>query len=394
MRSSQIYIADNLTSDSPLYSIFLIHLLETIVSKGDVHEKNNSQQGDAELAAREILELIPILARAVLLKTANNGIKNDEYVGRLQREAWFNIVVHGIIPGSKNGSGVSEDLKTLAMQSDPLVASERLEYESEIELNTVLRRGMNAPNTAEQKKRLIQLLPRCETEIRGLSYSRVIFLSAAYLVETSRAACGSCSNMLTYFIDPSLNGSAMEICMSAIVDEAMNVYLRKVLNSPLHKSTAPEVAVQLALMFSGCCHRISQVQQIAHSCADKIVNNIPSALCQKSSLFALLELLTLMWSSCLEAELDEYGTRANYVSQLGNVSIELSDDYNLRRSTLNALHRKAKAWVTVVINLAPLDVKGLLQVGSREARIILVTDFYLRLTFQSMTTKEPMDMCR
>jgi phosphatidylinositol 4-kinase len=114
-------------------------------------------------------------------------------------------------------------------------------------------------------------------------------------------------------------------------------------------------------MFSGCCHRIPRVQQIAVSCADRILNQIPSALCQKSSLFTLLELLTLMWTSCLEAELDEYELKANYASTLGNVAIELSDDYDLRRRTLNNLHKWAKGWVTVVVNIAPLDIKGLLQ---------------------------------
>lgn len=70
-----------------------------------------------------------------------------------------------------------------------------------------------------------------------------------------------------------------------------------------------------------------------------------------------------MWTSCLEAELDEYELKANYASARGHVAIELSDDYDLRRSTLDNFYRRARIWVTTVISLAPLDVKGLLQVG-------------------------------
>ena len=362
VKNAQIFIANSLRHESPLYPVYLIHLLETIISKGDVHESDNSHKSDIDLAAREIVELVPILAKLASVDTDRDEISSDENVASLHREAWFNVIVHGINLNSSYGQGIVNELRVLAVQSRPLIAEERADqFESEVELNTVLRRGMNGPNTAEQKKRLIQLLPSCESDIRGLSYPKVIFLNAAYLVETLRAGAGDCGHILTYFLDPSLSGSAMMNCMGAIADEVMTLYLRKIFSGPFLKSTAPLVADQLATMFSGCCHRIPRVQQIAASCADRIISQIPSALCQRSSLFALLELLTLMWTSCLEAELDEYELKADYSSALGKVSIELSDDYDLRRSTLNAFHKRAKGWVTVVVNIAPLDVKGLLQ---------------------------------
>lgn len=345
-----------------MYQIYLVHLLETIISKGDVHESENTHKADVDLAARDIVELVPVLARLASVKTDKDEISEDENVARLHREAWFNVIVHGITPNSTYGQQIATELQVLAMQSRPLIDQDRADqFESEIELNTVLRRGMNGPNTAEQKKRLIQLIPRCESDVRGLTYPKVIFLSATYLVETLRAGAGDCSHILTYFLDPSLNGSAMESCMGAIAEAVTNIYLRNLLSSPYGKSLAPLVAEQLVSMLSGCCHRIPRVQQIAAACTDKIINQIPSALCQRSSLFALLELLTLMWTSCLEAELDEYELKSMYSSVRGRVSIELSDDYNLRRSTLQVFHQRAKTWITIVINIAPLDVKGLLQ---------------------------------
>jgi len=364
IRSARLSIAKSLQHDSPLYQIYLVHLLELIVSKGDVHESDDTHQADVDLAARELVELIPPLAVLASVKTDRAEISDDENVARLHREAWFNVVVHGITPNSSYGQHCANELRILAMHSMALIGEDRADqFESEIELNTVLRRGMNAPHTAEQKKRLILLLPRCEPDIKGLSYPKVIFLSAAYLVETLRAAVGDCSHILTYFLDPSLSGSAMENCMGAVADEVMTVYLRTTMGGPHQGISAPLIADQLASMFAGCCNRILRVQQVAASCADKIIGQMPSSLCQKSSLFALLELLTIMWTSCLEAELDEYELKANYASVRGRVSVELSDDYDLRRSTLNKLYRRARNWVTAVISLAPLDVKGLLQVG-------------------------------
>ena len=352
-----------MTHDSPLYPIYLTSLLETIISKGDVHESENTHHADVDLAAREIAELLLPLATLASVKTDKDEISEDENVARLHREAWFNVVVHGITPSSTYGKECANELRILAMQSRALIAEERSDqFESEIELNTVLRRGMNPPHTTEQKKLLINLLPRCESDIRGLSYPKVVFLTSTYLVETLRAEAGDCTHILTYFLDPSLNGSAMENCMGTIAEEIMALYLHRTLTASEKINSAPLVAQQLASMFVGCCHRVPRVQQIAASCADKIVNQIPSALCQRSSLFALLELLTLMWTSCLEAELDEYELKATYGSVRGKVSVELSDDYDLRRRTLNILYKRAKGWVTRVINLAPLDVKGLLQV--------------------------------
>ena len=345
-----------------MYQIYIIYLLETIVSKGDVHESDNAHQADVDLAAREIVELLPALACLTSKLNGGSHFVENEDIESLFREAWFNLVVHGVNPASSYGQIYANELRILAMHSKPLTAEDRADhFESDIDLNTILRRGMNAPNTAEQKKRLISLLPRCESDIKGLSYPKVIFLNAAYLVETLRAQSGNCSYVLIYFLDPSLNGSAMENCMRAVADEVMLVYMRRMLGTSYEKTSAPEIAEQLVALFTGCCNRIPRVQLIAASCADKIVHQMPSSLCQKSSLFALLELLSIMWNSCLEADLDEYEVKACYFSARSRVSLELPDDLEMRKNTLNNLYQRARKWVAAVINIAPLDVKGLLQ---------------------------------
>jgi phosphatidylinositol 4-kinase len=46
---------------------------------------------------------------------------------------------------------------------------------------------------------------------------------------------------------------------------------------------------------------------------------------------------------------------------MGIVKVELPDNYALRKATLDRFHAKARAWVIAVLNIAPLDIKGLLQ---------------------------------
>ena len=338
----------------------MLHILETIVSKGDVHESENTNQSDVDLAAQEISQLLRPLA--ILVSRRPEELKDDRAT-RLQREVWFNTAVHGITPGTTLWKTNLEDLQKIAIHSNPLVSEDRVDqFEGDIELNSVLRRGMNGPHATEMKKRLAKILPRQEAQIRGLTYPKVMFLHSTYLLETLRAEAGHCAEVLSYFIDPSVHEDDMGVCMVAIADEIMKIYLKRVLSGLHADCSASYVAVQLAEMLTVCCHRIPKCQQAATSCCDKLISQMPSSLCQKSSLFALLELLTLVWSSCLEAEIDEYNWKSTYVSTLGNVTLELSDDFDFRRRTLNNFYKMARLWITKVINVAPLDLKGLLQV--------------------------------
>jgi phosphatidylinositol 4-kinase len=360
-----VQLAELLLSRSKLYYVYLSHLLEVIVAKGDVHDRNNTHSADVELAAQEIVQSLRPLA--VLMSSPPRDPIDDDHISiedltRLEREAWFNIVVHGITAGSSLGHQYATELRIIAASSKPLIAEHRADqFENDIELNVVLRRGMNVQHTAEMKRRLSKLLVGQEAHIRDLSYPQVVFLHAAYLVEVLRAETGKCAQVLSYFIDPSINQDGLVVCLMAIANEVMTVFLRRTLGGLHVDTSAPYVAEQLAMIFTCCCHRIPKCQQVAASFADRLIGQMPSSLCQKSSLFALLELLTLMWLSCLEAEIDEYEWRSTYKSAMGKVSLELSDDFNYRQRTLDALYKRARTWVMKVINIAPHDVKGLLQ---------------------------------
>lgn len=355
------HIATNLRPDSALYDVYLEHLLEAIISQGDV-QKSNSRDANVDLSAREIAQLLQPLSILVSNSDlASTGTLSEETLS-LFRDAWFNIVIHGFTPGTDRGKKYTNELRILAIHSAPLVSEQRAgQTESDIELNTILRRGMSSEHESTQKKRLSALLPTRASEIRGLSYGKVIFLLAAYLVETLRAESGDCTKAIIYFLEPSMRKGDMSSVMEAVTIAVMDTYLRKTLTGTNPTFSARYVAKQLVSIFNGCCHRIERVQQAAMICADKIIREVPSALCHKASLFALLELLSLMWSACLAAETDEYEWKSSFTSTRGKVTIELSDDYEHRRKTLHNLYGKAKAWVTAVINVAPRDIKGLLQ---------------------------------
>ncbi|KAH9867339.1 hypothetical protein IAQ61_007931 [Plenodomus lingam] len=359
--SARLNMSREISAKDETFEIYLRHLLDTIVSKGDAQEISHHRLRDTELAAQEIAQLLKPLA-ALLEHNAAETQEIDDSIINLQRDAWFNIVVHGFDVLSDLGKQYREELRTLARFSKPLIAEERpFLSESDIELNTVLRRGKSAEHTVEQKKRLGKLLPSCEADTKSLSYQEAVFLSTAYLVEDLRASTGDCTKALAYFLDPKLRVGAVGNCMAAITTTAVRTYLVKTLSGQSHVFSTPYLAEQLATIFSACCHRIARVQEAAATCADLIIREVPSTLCQKSALFALLELLSVMWYSCLEGETEDYTWKSTFTSKRSNITVELSDDYAFRRATLDNLHKRAIVWVKGVLDIAPLDVKGLLQ---------------------------------
>lgn len=363
VRNAMTYLSITLDRASPLHRIYLIHLLESIVNKGDVTELELERQKEIMLSSNDIIPLLKPLA--LLVSSGDNATTNyDEDIASLFRDTWFNFAVHGISVNSAVARDHFKELCLLAKYSPPLVAEGSVEMlESDVELNTVLRRGMGQPqHIMEQKKALTTELPSNEPEIKRLNYPRVVFLNASLLLETLRASSGNCTKFLSYFRDPALVTMEVASCMNAIAERVVNSYLTLTLSGKHEDFSVSFLSKQLAGFFAACCYRIERVQSVAVLSANKIIRECPSALCERESIFALLELLTVMWSSCLEEDLDEYEWKPSYTSPRGLVHVDLPDSYSFRRATLGMFHERARAWMATVMDIAPFDVKGLLQV--------------------------------
>ncbi|PLB54298.1 phosphatidylinositol 4-kinase [Aspergillus steynii IBT 23096] len=366
VQSAMAYLSVSLQKDSPLHRVYLVHLLESIVNKGDATDFENERQKDIVLAPNDIVPLLKPLALLVSSeKAAGAGevvVEYDQVVSSLFRDAWFNLAIHGMSLSSAVVQKHHKVLRLLAIYSPPLVSEDRMEMlESDVELNTILRRGMGPQRHLEQKKMLISEIPSRESDIKRLNYPRSVFLNAVLLIECLRASSGHCTKILDYFRDPAVATFEMASCMGDIAEKIISDYLSLTLSGKHEIFSVPFLSKELAGFFVACCHRIERVQNVAVVCANKIINECPSALCAKHSLFALLELLTVMWNSCLEEDMDEFEWKPSFTSPMGIVTVDLPDNYVYRRKTLNVFLERATAWVTAVMNVAPLDIKGLLQ---------------------------------
>lgn len=363
MLKAKLYLSENLDPSSPLYRRWFLYLLESIVNKGDTTDERRGK--DEEFSVDQIMSLLLPLSAIFangdpLAEFADDNVE----VLSLLRDVWFNVSVHGISIGSAITRAHFRELRILALHSPPLIAENRPELlESDLDLNTILRRGSNLHSFTEFKRySLCADLPGFEVDIKKQSYPRLTFLNAALLIESLRASSGDCTKVHLYFLDPIIATTVdLDNCMKGITDRVVDLYLDKTLKGDKIEFSAPYISHQLADIFVACCHRIERVQLAAAASASKIIQQYPSALCKKRSLYVLLDLLSLMWSSCLDGELDEFEWRPTISSPSGSVTLELSDDYDFRKLTFNNLHRLARIWVSKAMNIAPLDIKGLLQ---------------------------------
>jgi phosphatidylinositol 4-kinase len=360
---ARMLMARSIPPTSPLYEIYLTHLLDGVVSTSDVTNRDTKTLVIDKLAVGQISQVLPPLAAlAAFMPYEHAQFEEPELVSALSRDAWFNLIAHDFSLGSSFAKQHQQELQTLAWYTPSLIDSNKADtQESGIDLNTVLRRGMTPQHIGQLKSQLISALPAHEADIKTLNNAELTFLNAAHLVAVLRAQSGDCTRTLEYFLDPKFKSGALSNCLLGVALSAVDTYLAITMTGRSQTFSAANLAKQLARLLESCCHRIDKVQQVATLAADRIIDQVPSSLCQRTSLFALLELLSLMWISCLEAETDEYECKSFYSSAKGNVSLQLSDNFAYRQTTLRAFQQKCRRWVLKTLDRAPLDMKGLLQ---------------------------------
>lgn len=363
IQDARLLMAESIPPSSALYEVYLTYLLDNIVSTSDVNSRDTKTMVIDKLAVGQISQVLPPLAAlAASMPYENTQFEDPDMVSALSRDAWFNLIAHDFSLNSNFAKQHQRELQTLAWYTPSLIDSKKADtQESGIDLNTVLRRGMSPQHAVQLKSQLISVLPSYESDIKTLNYAELTFLNAAHLVAVLRAQSGDCTRTLEYFLDPKFKSGPLSNCLLGVALSAVNTYLALTMTGRSQAFAAANLAQQLARLLESCCHRIDKVQQVATLAADRIIDQVPSSLCQRTSLFALLELLSLMWTSCLEAETDEYEFKSFYHSTKGTVSLQLSDNFAQRQTTLRSFQQKCRRWVLKTLDRAPLDMKGLLQ---------------------------------
>lgn len=350
-----------LKQSNELYTIYLREILIAIISKGDVQVLDHHRPHDeiSEIGDQIGIYLKPL---SELLPNVNEGhnrlIITDTSVINLFRNIWFNMVVHGYSINSKNVNKYNFELERIAYNTPPLASELSWDRtETSLELNTVLRRGSSNHNVKDHK----HIIGDVFEVPRTISYPKLMFLSATIFVESLRVKLGDCSTILQYFSDPSIKTSNLDKYIGYISFKIGKDFIYLITCGANKQFSSENIAEQLTNMLALCCHRIEDLQDASLQCCDLLINKIPSSLCHHKSLFALFDLLTLLFDSIIDEELNQYEPTFIYKAAKTGIQIDLNDSYSWRLETFNRFLEKCKNWVKLILLKCNFDAKSLIQ---------------------------------
>lgn len=358
---ARVKLAQRLELESELYFVYLSEILSAIISRGDVQVLDHHRPHDEISAIGEQIALY-LKPLAMLLPDVHKGQKplkvEDNQILYLFRNIWFNMVVHGFSIKSIHTKTYASELERIAYNTPPL-ASELSwnRTETSLELNTVLKRGSSNHNVKDHRNIVGDVLDVPRT----LSHSKLMFLAATLYVESLRVKSGNCHTILEYFTDPSMKTSGIEKYLGLLAYKINQDFINLVHCGADKQFSAHNIAEQLTAMLSLCCSGLEDLQIAAFQCCNLLINNVPSSLCHHRSLFALFDLLTLLYDSVVDAEIMQYNPTFVFRAQKTGIVLKLPDSNSWRYSTFTKFHGEAKQWVKLILLKCNFDSKSLIQ---------------------------------
>lgn len=358
LRSS---LSAKLDQSNPLYFTYLKEILKAIISRGDVqvldhHRPHNeiSAIGDQiSIYLKPLADLLPDMHKGEKpLRKLENSIAD------LFRNIWFNMVVHGYSINSVNAKTYANELERIAYNTPPLASEQSWSRnETSLELNTVLKRGSSNHNVKDHRHIVGDIF-----EVpRTMSYSKLMFLAAALFVESLRVKTGNCYTVLRYYSDPSMKTSGIDKYLGYIAFKINKDFIGLVHCGADKQFSAESVAQQVTQMLVLCCYGLEDLQDAAIQCCDLLIKRVPSSLCHHTSLFALFDILTLLYNSVIDAETNQYEPTFLYRAKKTGIKLRLPDSYSWRKETFNRLHDKAVSWLNLLLLRCSFDTQSLIQ---------------------------------
>lgn len=361
LHTARSNLSKTLKQSNPLYMVYLWEMLSAIISKGDVQVLDHHRSHNEISAIGDQISLF-LKPLADLLPDVHKGESPlrvfDSTTINLFRNIWFNMVVHGYSINSGHAKTYATELERIAYNTPPLASELSWDRtESSLDLNTVLKRGSSNHNVKDHKHIVGDIF-----EVpRTLSYSKLMFLAAALFVESLRVKTGNCHTILKYYSDPSTRISGIEKYLGSICFQINKDFVNLVNCGADKQFSAENIAEELTSMLTLCCYGLEDLQDTALQCCDLLINKVPSSLCHHKSLFALFDLLTLLYDSVVDAEISEYQPTFIYTAKKTGIQLKLPDSYKWRTATFNRFHEKARNWAKLVVLKSPFDIKSLIQ---------------------------------
>ncbi|BEI82759.1 hypothetical protein CcaverHIS002_0306270 [Cutaneotrichosporon cavernicola] len=296
------------------------------------------------------------------------------------RNMWLLCVAFGL--SSRNGKSILSEheenaLSVIASKTPALYQEQNTDFVgSDLEYNTILRKDFAQSINSRMRQTLTEMLPSTKhtSDIRNMSTPQLTLLIAINDLEEMRTMHLQPSVTLRYFMNDSVNKSAMFGPLTGISTRLTSVFLRQLSMRAVQHSMPPSVSEEVRKIFVLCTHRMPQVREAALHVARQVIETFSALMCDRKVVFTLLEILTLMRRSCEMQYTDEYSPVHDFRSDKLDLVLVLTDDYAVRNDITTQLYSVAQRWLTLAISRAPLEVQSTLQSYLNESRDVLLID--------------------
>ncbi|KAL0946563.1 hypothetical protein HGRIS_012767 [Hohenbuehelia grisea] len=366
--AAQTRLAQELHRRPELYQIYLVELLTLFADKGvaiqnlaisNQHVKTDDM---IEQLASLLLPIDALLAHGDF----NPHVDCVEGIVTLFRNMWFLCILFNFTVVDRDPSAMEWKRTTLAriaVKSPAMVLEESHEsVASDLEYSSVLRQEYAHTVISKHRISLSRHIALRASEVRYLSSGQVVFLLTMHDMESMRSAAGLVSSLATYFTNDSLNrNQSLSGCMELIAEKVIRSTIPDLHRQAAEQALPACLLEELQNLLVSSTHRVAKARDIASKYLNRLITAFPSLMCNPPLVFAILEVLTLLRRACENEFNDEYNPVYEFHSDRTGITLQLSDNYQVRNEILTILHRNANNWFELAIARAPIELQSTLQ---------------------------------
>ncbi|TFK42384.1 hypothetical protein BDQ12DRAFT_676115 [Crucibulum laeve] len=367
--AAQTRLARELHKRPEFYESYLIELLTLFADKGISIQ--NLKIANHHVQTEDMIEQL-----ASLLLPIDALLSHDDFspqihasaeIVALFRNMWFLCVLFNFTSGEDRDATAMDWLKPalsrVATKTPPMVVEESHDaIASDVEYNSVIRQEYAQTLISKHRTCLTKHIALRAADIRYLSSGQVIFILTMHDIESLRSAAGLPSSLVTYFVNESLNRhDALSACMDSVAEKVIRGCIND-LNAQVVQQALPKtLSLELRDLVIGSTHRILKAREIASKYVNRLITSFPSLMCDPLLVFTILEVLTLLQRACENEFIDEYNPVYEYHSERSDITLQLSDNYQVRNDILSQLRRNANSWFELALGRAPMELQSTLQ---------------------------------
>ncbi|TFK54620.1 hypothetical protein OE88DRAFT_1653021 [Heliocybe sulcata] len=367
--AAQTRLAQGLHRRPELHEDYLVELLTLFADKGVAIQNTAISNRDAKtdsMIEQLASLLLPIDA---LLSHADFKLQAEASAGlvALFRNMWFLCVLFQFTSGNDKEHHAMDWLKPtltrIAIKTPILILEDaRDSLTSDIEYNSVIRQEYAEMVISKHRTLLTKYITLRANEIRNLSPGQVIFLLTMHDMESMRSAAGLPSSLTSYFTNGGINTHpTLTICMESIAEKVIRGCVSDLNAQVIEQSLPDNLFEELQSLLTCSTHRVGKAREIAAKYLNRLITSFPSLMCDSSFVYAILDVLTLVQRSCENEYTDEFNPIYEFHSDRSNITLHITDNYQVRKDILAQLQRNANAWLQLALGRAPVELQSTLQ---------------------------------